>query len=142
MRKQLALKDVTLFWACLRHKNDMSGKYQVDLCNLNSNQKEALEDAGITVRNKGDDRGDFVTAKSAKYEIIAKDDSGAELPLDVQVGNGSKANVVVETYEWSHAATKRSGVGLGIKIGGLVVTDLNQYRPAGEVSFEDLEEAL
>ena len=142
MKKQLALKEVTLYWACLRHKNDMSGKYQVDLCNLNPNQKEALEDAGIAVRNKGDDRGDFVTAKSAKYEIIPKDDSGADLSMDVQVGNGSKANVVVETYEWKHAPTKRSGVGLGIKIGGLVVTDLNQYRPAGEVAFEDLEEAL
>ena len=40
MKKQIALKDVTLYWANLRQRNDMSGKYQVDLCNLNEKQKE------------------------------------------------------------------------------------------------------
>ncbi len=142
MKKQIALKDVTLYWANLRQRNDMSGKYQVDLCNLNEKQKEALEDAGISVRNKGDDRGDFVTAKSKNFEIIAFNKDGAEIPEDVLVGNGTKANVITETYEWNHAPTKRSGVSLGIKIGGLVVTDMNQYMPTSDVAFEDLEEAL
>ena len=41
MRTQIALKDVTLYWANLRQRNEMSGKYQVDLCNLNEKQKEA-----------------------------------------------------------------------------------------------------
>jgi hypothetical protein len=142
MKKQIALKDVTLYWANLRQRNDMSGKYQVDLCNLNEKQKEALEDAGISVRNKSDDRGDFVTAKSKNFEIIAFNKEGAEIPEDVLVGNGTKANVITETYEWKHAPTKRSGVSLGIKIGGLVVTDMNQYMPTSDVAFEDLEEAL
>jgi hypothetical protein len=142
MRTQIALKDVTLYWANLRQRNDMSGKYQVDLCNLNEKQKEALEDAGISVRNKGDDRGDFVTAKSKNFEIIAFDKDGLEISENVLVGNGTKANVITETYEWSHAATKRSGVSLGIKIGGLVVTGMNEYKPTVEASFEDLEEAL
>lgn len=142
MRTQIALKDVTLYWANLRQRNDMSGKYQVDLCNLNEKQKEALEDAGISVRNKGDDRGDFVTAKSKNFEIIAFDKDGLEISENVLIGNGTKANVITETYEWSHAPTKRSGVSLGIKIGGLVVTGMNEYKPTVEASFEDLEEAL
>ena len=142
MRTQIALKDVTLYWANLRQRNEMSGKYQVDLCNLNEKQKEALEDAGISVRNKGDDRGDFVTAKSKNFEIVPINKEGLEIPEDVLVGNGTKANVITETYEWNHAPTKRSGVSLGIKIGGLVITDMNQYKPTSDVAFEDLEEAL
>lgn len=142
MKTQIALKDVTLYWANLRQRNEMSDKYQVDLCNLNEKQKEALEDAGISVRNKGDDRGDFVTAKSKNFEIVPLNKEGAEIPEDVLVGNGTKANVITETYEWKHAPTKRSGVSLGIKIGGLVITDMNQYKPTSDVAFEDLEEAL
>ena len=142
MKTQIALKDVTLYWANLRQRNEMSGKYQVDLCNLNEKQKEALEDAGISVRNKGDDRGDFVTAKSKNFEIVPINKEGLEIPEDVIVGNGTKANVIAETYEWNHAPTKRSGVSLGIKIGGLVITDMNQYKPTSDVAFEDLEEAL
>lgn len=142
MKTQIALKDVTLYWANLRQRNEMSGKYQVDLCNLSEKQKEALEDAGISVRNKGDDRGDFVTAKSKNFEIVPINKEGLEIPEDVLVGNGTKANVITETYEWNHAPTKRSGVSLGIKIGGLVITDMNQYKPTSDVAFEDLEEAL
>jgi hypothetical protein len=142
MKQQLALKDVTLFWANLRQPNEMSGKYQVDLCQLNERQKEALEDAGIAVRNKGDDRGDFVTAKSKNFAIVPYNEDGQEIPEGVLIGNGTKANVVVETYEWKHAPTKRSGVSLGIKIGGLKVTGLNEYKPTSDVEFNDLEEAL
>ena len=142
MKTQIALKDVTLYWANLRQRNEMSGKYQVDLCNRNEKQKEALEDAGISVRNKGDDRGDFVTAKSKNFEIVPLNKEGVEIPEDVLVGNGTKANVITETYEWNHAPTKRSGVSLGIKIGGLIITDMNQYMPTSDVAFEDLEEAL
>lgn len=142
MRSQIALKDVTLYWANLRQRNEMSGKYQVDLCNLNEKQKEALEDAGISVRNKGDDRGDFVTAKSSNFEIVPVDSEGLEVSANVLVGNGTKASVITETYEWKHAPTKRSGVSLGIKIGGLMITGMNEYKPASEASFEDLEEAL
>lgn len=142
MKSQIALKDVTLYWANLRQRNEMSDKYQVDLCNLNEKQKEALEDAGISIRNKGDDRGDFVTAKSKNFEIVPVDLEGLEVSSNVLVGNGTKASVITETYEWNHAPTKRSGVSLGIKIGGLMITDMNEYKPASEASFEDLEEAL
>ena len=65
------LDNVTLFWASLSEKNQMSGKYQVDLCQLSPDQVSTLEDIGVNVRTKGDDKGYFVTAKSANFPIAA-----------------------------------------------------------------------
>ena len=140
MKAQIPLKDVTLYWANLRERNDMSNKYQVDLCNLNDEQVKAFKAAGVTPRSRDDDRGLFVTAKSSNYPIIAYRDSGEE--IHDKVANGTIANVVCETYDWSHAPTKRKGTGVGIKIGGLIVTDLKVYNPTNDVSFNDLEDAL
>jgi hypothetical protein len=36
-----------VMWAYLVKPNDMSGKYQVDLCNLSDKAVEALESMGI-----------------------------------------------------------------------------------------------
>lgn len=121
------LNNVTLYWASLNEPNTMSGKYQVDLCQLNDDQVAALEDIGVNVRTKGDDRGYFITAKSAKFPITAYTKDGSV--FEGMVANGSKANVKAEAYEWTHAPTKRSGWAVGIKIGGLQITDLIEYTP-------------
>jgi hypothetical protein len=47
------LNNVTLYWASLAEPNTMSGKYQVDLCQLNEEQVGVLEDIGLNVRTKG-----------------------------------------------------------------------------------------
>jgi hypothetical protein len=39
-----------LYWAQLHKVNDMSGKYQVNLCNLSDAACAALEEMGIEVR--------------------------------------------------------------------------------------------
>ena len=54
----------TLFWANLSTKNEMSGKYQVDLSNLSDAAISALEERGLQVKSKDDDRGSFLTVKS------------------------------------------------------------------------------
>jgi hypothetical protein len=123
--------DVTLYWAFLTEKNDLSDKYQVDLCNLNDAQVEKLEDLGLVVRNKGDDRGNFLTAKSSKYPITPYTTSGDE--IHEKVANGSKASVLFDTYEWNFK--NKTGVSMGIK--KLIVTDLIAYE--AEVSEEDVE---
>jgi hypothetical protein len=135
-RKSINLDNVTLFWAALRERNAMSDKFQVDICDLSPDQINALEELGVKPRTKDDDRGYFVTAKSAKFPIIPHDTQGNE--IQALIANGSKANVKGEVYGWTHAPTKRSGFSLGIKIGGLTVTDLQEYTPASE----DYEEAL
>ncbi len=123
--------DVTLYWAFLDEKNDLSDKYQVDLCNLNDAQVEKLEDLGLVVRNKGDDRGNFLTAKSSKYPITPYTTSGDE--IHEKVANGSKASVLFDTYEWNFK--NKTGVSMGIK--KLIVTDLIAYEAA--IDEEDVE---
>lgn len=123
--------EVTLYWAFLDEKNDLSDKYQVDLCNLNDAQVEKLEDLGLVVRNKGDDRGNFLTAKSSKYPITPYTTSGDE--IHEKVANGSKASVLFDTYEWNFK--NKTGVSMGIK--KLIVTDLIPYEQ--EISEEDVE---
>ena len=129
------LNNVTLYWASLQEPNSMSGKYQVDLCQLSDEQVAALEDIGLNVRTKGDDRGYFVTAKSAKFPITAYMEDGTV--FEGMVANGSKANVKAEAYEWTHSPTKRSGWAIGVKIGGLTLTDVIEYSPSPVVAGEE-----
>ena len=75
--KQMKI-EADLMWAFLDTPNAMSGKYQVDLCNLSKNAIKALEELGVNVRNK-DEKGFFVTAKSKNYPISAIDESGLSL---------------------------------------------------------------
>ena len=63
-----------IMWAYLDKVNDMSGKFQVDLCNLSDNASKALEDLGIDVKTK-EGKGKFITCKSTR-PIIAYDDGG------------------------------------------------------------------
>ena len=129
------LNNVTLFWAALREPNQLSGKYQVDLCQLSPEQVATLENLNINVRTKGDDRGYFVTAKSANYEIIPYLADGSE--YTGLVANGTKANAKCEVYEWKHIPTKRSGWSIGIKIEGLQITDLIEYTPQSAPMTEE-----
>jgi hypothetical protein len=130
------LDNVTLYWASLSEKNQMSGKYQVDLCQLSPEQVSALEEIGVNVRTKGDDKGYFVTAKSANFPIAAYLEDGTI--FGGKVANGSKADVKAEAFEWMHAPSKRTGWSVGIKIGGLTVTDLIEFIPQGEMTEEAL----
>ena len=123
-----------LFWANLAQVNEMSGKYQVDLSNLSDSAVEALEERGITVSNKQDERGNFVTAKS-KNPIRAYNTPGDELA--VMVGNGSKAKVGVSYYDWEFKGKK----GRSVSIIKLIITDLEEYE-AVEFTDEALEAAL
>ena len=82
-------------WAFFTKKNEMSGKYQVDLTNLSENAVKALTDAGLEPRNREDkpEKGWFITAKS-NYEIKPVDKAGNE--ITDAVGNGSKAVALIK----------------------------------------------
>lgn len=129
--------DVTLFWPNLYERNSMSNKYQVDLADLTDAQVEKLEDLGINVRNKGNEEGNFITAKSAHYEIKPYDTSGNELK-GVVVGNGTKATVLFDTYSWKTPAGKK---GVSVSIKKLIITDLVEYN-SNDVSEDEVEEVL
>lgn len=117
--KQMKI-EADLMWAFLDTPNAMSGKYQVDLCNLSNNAIKALEELGVNVRNK-DDKGFFITAKSKNYPISAIDEKGA--PIFAKVGNGSRGIALIKPY--AYKVNGKSGVGVGIN--KLIVTKLVEY---------------
>jgi hypothetical protein len=112
--------EADIMWAFLDTPNKMSGKYQVDLCNLSKSAIKALEDIGVNVRNK-EDKGFFVTAKSANYAIKTEDETGN--PISAKVGNGSRGIALIKPF--SYNVNGKKGVGVGIN--KLVVTKLVEY---------------
>jgi hypothetical protein len=110
----------TVYWAQLKKKNDLSGKYQVDLGNLSDAAVEAIEGLGVTVHNKGDDKGHYITCKSANT-MRAYDNDGIE--IDADIGNGSKAVAVVGYFDWSF----RNKSGRSPNLKRLKITELVEY---------------
>ena len=127
--------NATVYWANLQTKNELSNKYQVDLGGLSPAAVQALEERGLTVKNKQDERGDFITVKS-NNPMKAYDTHGEE--IGALVGNDSKAKAVVGHYDWSFQTRK----GRSPSLLKMVVTDLNVYEPSSGGAEYDMEAAL
>jgi hypothetical protein len=119
-----------VMWAFLNKQNEMSQRYQVDLCNLSDKAVQALEQAGIEVKNK-DGKGYYITCKS-KRPMAAYDDGGTPLEGDI-LGNGSKAAAIVEPYSWSWKGKQ----GVSPSLRRLVITELVPYTGGGAVALAD-----
>lgn len=121
-----------IMWAYLAKPNEMSGKYQVDLCNLSDKAVEALEGMGLDVKTK-EGKGRFITCKSTR-PITIYDDGGSVLD-GAFLGNGSKAVALITAWEWQYQ--KKKGVSPGLK--KLVITDYKSYSSddVGELVLED-----
>ena len=121
-----------IMWASLTKPNEMSGKYQVDLCNLSDKATEALESMGLVVKSK-EGKGKFITCKSTR-PITIYDDGGAILDGSL-LGNGSQAVALVDAWEWQYQ--KKKGISPGLK--KLVITDYKTYSTAdvGSMVTED-----
>lgn len=127
MADLIKLKNVDLFWAHLNAVSDMSGKYQVDICNLTPEHLQQLESIGFKwARNREDkpEKGKFFTAKSI-HPILTVDSNGK--PVTAKVANGSKADVVCSTYKFGRMAP--GGMTHGVSIAKLIVTELKEYEP-------------
>ncbi len=131
--KPIKIKAV-VYWAFLDRTNDLSGQYQVDLGELSDAAVKALDSMGIEVKNKGDDRGNFITCKS-KYEIYAFDTDKKR--IEDPVGNGSEAVALIGAYEWKFKNKK--GVSPSLK--SLVITNLKVFQADNDLTLDD-EEAL
>ena len=124
-----------LMWASLDRPNEMSGKYQVDLCNLSDAAVKAFEDMGIQVRQK-EDKGYFITCKSTN-PIKAFDNDG-DVIEGISIGNGSKAVALVGSYSWTFK--NKEGVSPSLK--RLMVTDIVAYDSEGGEVVDDHNEVL
>jgi hypothetical protein len=114
-----------LYWAQLKKQNEMSGKYQVDLCNLSDPACKALEGLGVEIKSNKDkpELGKYITCKSSN-PIKAFEENGEE--IDDLIGNGSKAKALISAYEWKY----KNKSGVSPSLAKLVVTDLVVYENA------------
>ena len=127
-----------LYWPNLTRKNQLADKYTVDLALLSDEAVTALEDMGLKVNNKGDERGYYITCKSNnKYrafhpdgkEVLIVDrtpiDENDDPQMGVTVANGSKAKCLVSFYDWEYMKKK----GRSPTLRRMIISDLVEYVP-------------
>lgn len=122
-----------IFWAQHNKINDMSGKYQINLCNLSDAAVEALEGMGISVatgEDKKADMGRYITCKSEK-PIKVFDTDGDE--ITEAIGNGSKGKAMIGSYSWTYKNKK----GISPSLKKLVITELVEYSAASGLDADD-----
>jgi len=110
--------------------NNLSNKYQVDVCNLSSEVVKQLESYGIPIKND-EERGSFVTAKAIRPPRVM--DASKRLWDDTIIGNGSTIKISAKPYDWTYKG--KSGVSLGLN--QLMVVNLVKY----EMEELDAEES-
>ena len=125
----------TLYWPFLTRTNDMSGKYQVDIAQLSDKAVEALEMMGLAIHNKGDDSGNFITAKS-NYPIEPQF-KGDRVDASV-LGNGTKATVAIAPYDWEWRGKR----GRSANIKKLLITEPVVYDADSNEEDIDISGAL
>ena len=121
------------YWASIVSPNttfDSDGVWSIDVANLDKKNLEVAKTDGLEIKNKGDDRGDFVTVKR---KVRRKDGSMNKAPevkdaqkrtmINTLIGNGSEVNVLYSTYEWEFKG--RSGVSADLR--AIQVTNLVPY---------------
>lgn len=129
------------YWARFYDKNELSDAYQFDFGNLSEGAVKWLESKEIDVKNKGDDRGFFVTYKSKNYPFKPLDDDATPLDPEILVGNGSEGVVVTGLYAWKFKNKK--GVSASAK--KIIVTKVKEYKKESILNEEndiDEEEVL
>lgn len=146
----LILKGVTLAWAALGSKREqLSGKYQVDACDLTPTQIKAIKSlkTGTNVRSEDQEklaereaegktthnRGTFVTVKSGQqfYRVFNKDrkvfgpadDEPKDFAFLDSIGHGTKANLQLGVFENKY--------GKFLSLRAIVIVDLKE-KPSSE----------
>ena len=139
------------YWAAIKSPNttfDPDGMWTVDVCNLDEANLNIANKNNLIVKNKGDDRGDFVTLKQyartkdgSSRAITVKDSERNPFPTNKRIGNGSKVNA-------SYFPKEYTVYGGGVKgyLNAVQVVELVEYNtddfdvvPGGYVN-EGLEE--
>ena len=133
------------YWASIATPNttfDPDGVCTVDVGNLDKAAIDQLKNDGLTVKNKGDDRGDFVTIKR---KVRRKDGQMNRTPdlvdakkrqmSNTMIGNGSDVNVLYSTYDWEFKGRK----GTSADLKSIQVTNLIPYSSGIEEDFDEVD---
>ena len=130
----------TAYWASVITPNtkfDADGVWTIDVGNLDDLNKKKAQKDGLTVKNKGDEKDDFVTIKrkvrNAKGNLNRQPnvvDANKTLITETMVGNGSKVKVLYKPFDWKFAG--KSGTSLDLQ--AVQVIDLVPYGEDFDVS--------
>ena len=120
------------YWAHVITPNtkfNPDGEWSIEVCNLDDTNKKIAKSDGLTIKNKGDKRGDFVTlkqyarTKDGTFRPMSVKDAQRNLfPNDKRVGNGSKINASYYPKEYT-----QYGGGVKGYLQGVQVVDLVEY---------------
>lgn len=132
------------YWASIQAPNTTyEPEWGLDLL-VDDNNRAAITADGLAIKNKGDERGDFVhiRQKCSRRDGTANDApevmDGQKKPFTELVGNGSTVNVMYTPFAWE--MNGKSGVTPLLK--KVQVVDLVPYKgPATEEDFAVLETA-
>jgi len=112
--------------------------WSIDL-SLTGDQLAKAKKMGLPIKNKQDDRGDFV---KIKRKVTRRDGAENKQPAlkDAQkrdmtgtlVGNGSDVNVAFKTYDWEYAGQK----GVGTDLMAVQVVNLIPYGGSEDDAFD------
>ena len=131
------------YWAAIKSPNttfDPDGMWTVDVCNLDEANLNIANKNNLIVKNKGDDRGDFVTIKR---KVMRKDGQrnrqpelidGQKKSLDCMIGNGSLVNVLYSTYDWEYRGRK----GTSADLRTVQVLDLVPYKDGNDEELKEI----
>ena len=127
----------TAYWANVVSPNTTFDphRWEINVCNLSDETRAMVEEDGLDIKNKSDDRGDFVTIKR---NLLRKDGGTNDAPKVVDadnspmhntlIGNGSLVNVKYRPYAWSYS--NRNGVSADLM--AVQVVDLVEYMADGD----------
>ena len=132
----------TAYWASVITPNtkfDADGVWTIDVGNLDDLNKKKAQKDGLTVKNKGDEKEDFVTIKrkvrnnkgnlNRQPNVV---DATKRLITETMIGNGSKVNVLYEPFEWNFGG--KTGVSADLR--AVQVTELVPYTTEEDDAFD------
>lgn len=134
--------DGTLEWAHLTpgKPNEMSGKYQVDVCNLDAKNVKLLKGVGLIVQDGKDrdkaEKGMYITPKATR-PITIVDSKRNPFQGEDRIGNGTKARVAVRAFPYNFKG--KEGIGAGLQ--ALQILELQEYNPTSMFTEEEGYEA-
>ena len=129
-QKETAIISGKAFWTKLNRKDEYSDKYQMDIGDLSDKSKEVLTSHGVKLKNKNDDRGQFITART-QYLVPVIDSNKKVIDSDTLIGNGSSVRVKVD-FNKTHPFVEKYGTSMYLK--KVQVTELVEY---GKDDFDD-----
>ena len=125
------------YWAHVITPNtkfNPDGEWSIEVCNLDDTNKKIAKSDGLTIKNKGDERGDFVTlkqyarTKDGTFRPMSVKDAQRNLfPNDKRVGNGSKINASYYPKVYTQYGGGVKGYLQGVQVVNLVEYNTDDF---------------